>query len=196
MLYVRVDTNRRYLLAVTIGMGGIGLAATAIPFLKSMEPSEAAKAAGAPVEVDFSGLGPGKLMTVEFRGKPIWILHRSEQMLASLNNHDNLLADPGSANAQQPDYAKNPARAIRQPFFIVTGICTHLGCVPTFRPESSAPDLGAEWPGGFYCPCHGSKFDLAGRVFRNVPAPLNLEVPRYQFLSDARVRIGADVKGV
>jgi ubiquinol-cytochrome c reductase iron-sulfur subunit len=195
MQYVRVDPSRRYLLMATIGVGGMGLAATAIPFIESMEPSEAAKAAGAPVDVDVSGLAPGKLMTVEFRGKPVWILHRSEPMLASLNKHNTLLADPGSGSAQQPDYAKNPARAIRPPFFIVIGVCTHLGCVPTFRPEPGAPDLGADWPGGFYCPCHGSKFDLAGRVFRNVPAPLNLEVPRYEFLSDARVRIGADTKG-
>lgn len=195
MQYVRVDSNRRYLIMATIGMGGMGVVASAIPFLWSLEPSEAAKAAGAPVEVDFSGLAPGNLMTVEFRGKPVWILHRSEPMLASLNNHNVLLADPGSGRAQQPEYAKNSARAIRPPFFIVVGICTHLGCVPTFRPEPGAPDLGADWPGGFYCPCHGSKFDLAGRVFRNIPAPLNLEVPRYQFLSDTRVRIGADAKG-
>ncbi len=189
------DLNRRKaLLTATTVVGGIGVVAVAEPFLSSMQPSEAARAAGAPVEVDIGTLPPGKLTTVEWRGKPIWLLHRNDAMLASLTKHDNLLVDPGSAQPQQPQYAVNPGRSIRPPFFVVIGICTHLGCVPVFRPEAGAPDLGADWPGGFYCPCHGSKFDLAGRVFKNVPAPRNLEVPPYTYLSDTRLLIGADNK--
>jgi ubiquinol-cytochrome c reductase iron-sulfur subunit len=189
------DLNRRkILLTATTVAGGVGVVATAVPFLASMAPSEAAKAAGAPVEVDVSSIPPGKLTTVEWRGKPIWVLHRSDEMLAGLNKHDGLLADPASSQAQQPPYATNPARAIRPPLFVAIGICTHLGCVPVFRPEAGAPDLGADWPGGFYCPCHGSKFDLAGRVFKNVPAPRNLEVPEYTYLSDTRLLIGESRK--
>jgi ubiquinol-cytochrome c reductase iron-sulfur subunit len=161
-----------------------------------MEPSERAKAAGAPVEVDLSTIAPGRLQTVEFRGKPIWILHRTDQMLQQLGGHDALLADPQSARSVQPDYAKNPARAVKPPFFIATAICTHLGCIPTFRPEPAAPDIGPDWPGGFYCPCHGSKFDLAGRVVKNVPAPINLEIPPHTYLSDTRVLVGKDKDSV
>ncbi len=189
------DLNRRkFLLTATTVVGGAGVVATAVPFLSTMAPSEAAKAAGAPVEVDVSTIAPGKLTTVEWRGKPVWILHRTEAMIAGLGRHDALLADPASTANQQPPYAANPARAIRPPYFVAIGICTHLGCVPVFRPEPGAPDLGADWPGGFYCPCHGSKFDLAGRVFKNVPAPRNLEVPEYTFLSDARLLIGSGGK--
>lgn len=186
--------RRKFLLDATTVAGGVGVVATAVPFLSSMAPSEAAKAAGAPVEVDLNGVDPGKIVTVEWRGKPIWILHRSDAMLAGLPRHDNLLADPSSSAPQQPPYAANPARAIRPPFFVAIGICTHLGCVPVYRPEAGAADLGADWPGGFYCPCHGSKFDLAGRVFKNVPAPRNLEVPPYTYLSDSRLLVGDDKK--
>jgi ubiquinol-cytochrome c reductase iron-sulfur subunit len=156
-----------------------------------MGPSERAKAAGAPVDVDIGTLAPATLITAAWRGKPVWILHRSEQMLALLNRHDERLVDPRSEQAQQPAYARNATRSVRPRFLVVTGICTHLGCVPTYRPEVAAPDLGADWPGGFYCPCHGSRFDLAGRVFKNVPAPSNLEVPPHEYLGDTRVRIGA-----
>lgn len=186
------DPQRRQLLAATIGVGGVGLVATAIPFVQNMSPSEAAKAAGAPVEVELSQIGPGKLQTVEWRGKPVWIVHRTDAMLAALERNTRQLVDPRSMEAQQPPYASNPVRAVKPPFFIVTGICTHLGCVPVFRPEPAAADLGADWPGGFYCPCHGSKFDLAGRVFKNVPAPLNLEIPPHTYLSDTRLLIGDD----
>jgi ubiquinol-cytochrome c reductase iron-sulfur subunit len=184
------DPNRRALLIATGAATGIGVIATAIPFVESMEPSEAAKAAGAPVEVDIGNIEPGKLVSVAWRGKPVWVLHRSEEMLASLQKDTALLADPDSARSEQPKNAANPTRAIKPPFFVAIGICTHLGCVPVFRPEAGAADLGPGWPGGFYCPCHGSKYDLAGRVYKNVPAPLNLEVPEYQYLSDTKIRIG------
>jgi ubiquinol-cytochrome c reductase iron-sulfur subunit len=184
------DHHRRELLIATGTLGGIGVVAATIPFVESMAPSEAAKAAGAPVEADISTLEPGKLMSVEWRGKPVWILHRSEEMLATLNKHDALLADPQSEKSQQPKNATNPTRSIKPAFFVATGICTHLGCVPIFRPERGAADLGPQWPGGFYCPCHGSRFDLAGRVFKNVPAPLNLEVPAYTYLSDTKLQVG------
>jgi len=186
------DQTRRLLLAATTGVGGVGLVASAIPFMQSMAPSEAAKAAGAPVEVDLNRIAPGTLLTAEWRGKPIWIVHRTDAMLAALNTHIPLLADPQSGQAQQPPYAANPVRAIKPPYFVVTGICTHLGCVPVYRPEPGAADLGGDWPGGFYCPCHGSKFDLAGRVFKNVPAPRNLEIPPHTYLSDMRLLIGSD----
>lgn len=189
------DLQRRILVAATAGAGGIAAVTTAVPFVESFAPSEAAKAAGAPVETEISDLGPGKMKTVEWRGKPVWILHRNDAMLASLDRDKALLADPLSHQSQQPEYATNPARSARPPFFVAIGICTHLGCVPTFRPEPGAPDLGADWPGGFYCPCHGSKFDLAGRVFKNVPAPLNLVVPPYEFISDGKLRIGTDKNG-
>lgn len=185
-----IKRERRKWLIATSSMGGVGVVATCVPFVSSMQPSEAAKAAGAPVEADISQLEPGKLMTVEWRGKPIWILHRTEEMLANLGKHDNLLADPQSKQPQQPPYADNATRAIKPAYFVAIGICTHLGCVPLYRPEPNAPDLGAGWPGGFYCPCHGSKYDLAGRVYKNVPAPLNLEIPDYKYLSDTKIQIG------
>jgi ubiquinol-cytochrome c reductase iron-sulfur subunit len=186
------QNRRKLLLAATTGMGGFGLLASAIPFIRNLSPSEAAKAAGAPVEFDVGQLEPGALQTVEWRGKPVWILRRTEAMLSSLGGHDGQLADPKSTEPQQPSYAANPVRAIKPPIFIVTGICSHLGCVPVYRPEAGAPDLGSDWPGGFYCPCHGSKFDLAGRVFKNVPAPLNLEIPPHTYLSETRLLIGED----
>lgn len=184
------EERRKFLLAATTAAGGVAALGVAIPFVESMAPSEAAKAAGAPVEVDIGGIEPGRLITVEWRGKPVWVLHRSDAMLASLQGHDALLADPGSKQSEQPSYATNPTRSIRPPFLVLIGICTHLGCVPSFRPDAGAADLGAAWPGGFYCPCHGSRFDLAGRVFRNVPAPVNLVVPEYGYLSDTRLLIG------
>ncbi|MGZ3157473.1 MAG: ubiquinol-cytochrome c reductase iron-sulfur subunit [Burkholderiaceae bacterium] len=184
------NQHRRTLLIATGSLGGIGVVATMVPFVESMAPSEAAKAAGAPVEVDIGNLDPGKLMSVEWRGKPVWVLHRSEEMLDSLDKHNALLADPESSQPQQPTYATNPTHSIKPAIFVATGICTHLGCVPLFRPEIGAADLGPEWPGGFYCPCHGSKFDLAGRVFKNVPAPRNLEIPAHSYSSDTKLQIG------
>ncbi len=187
------DVHRRKLLAIaTAAMGGVGVVATVIPFVETMEPSEAAKAAGAPVEVDVGRIPPGTLQTVEWRGKPVWIVHRTEQMLASLSGHDQVLVDPLSQEPQQPPYAKNPQRSIKPQYLVVLGVCTHLGCTPNYRPEAAPPDLGPDWPGGFYCPCHGSKFDLAGRVIKNVPAPRNLEIPQHEYLSDTRVLIGKD----
>jgi ubiquinol-cytochrome c reductase iron-sulfur subunit len=186
--------RRKFLLTTTTSVGGIGLVAAVVPFLQSMAPSEAAKAAGAPVEVDLGKVGPGRLTTVEWRGKPVWILHRTQEMLATLGTHDNELADPRSEQPQQPPYAKNPFRSIKPEFLVLTGICTHLGCIPLFRPEPGATDIAPDWPGGFYCPCHGSRFDLAGRVFKNVPAPLNLEVPAHEYLTDIRLLVGEDKK--
>ncbi len=186
-----MDSRRKFLTVATTAVGGVGLAATAIPFIESMAPSERARAAGAPVEVDIGGIAPGTLLTVEWRGRPVWILHRTDEMLASLSSHDAMLADPASRTDQQPPYAANRWRAVKPPYLILVAICTHLGCIPSFRPQPASPDLGPDWPGGFYCPCHGSRFDLAGRVFRNVPAPRNLEVPPHSYLSDTRVVIGA-----
>lgn len=189
------DQRRRHVLGLaTAGLAGAGLLATAVPFIETFQPSEAAKAAGAPVKVDLGSIAPGQLRTVEFRGKPIWLVHRTPAMLALLAKDTNLLADPHSQKPQQPAYAATATRSIKPAFLVVTGICTHLGCVPTYRPEPGTADLGADWPGGFYCPCHGSRFDLAGRVFKNVPAPLNLEVPAHRYLDDSTVLVGADAK--
>ena len=189
------DHKRRHVLGLaTAGVAGAGLLAVAVPFIETFQPSEAAKAAGAPVKVDLGSIAPGQLRTVEFRGKPVWIVHRTPEMLALLAKDVNLLADPRSQRPQQPAYAATPTRAIKPPFLVVTGICTHLGCVPTYRPEPAAADLGPDWPGGFYCPCHGSRFDLAGRVFKNVPAPMNLEIPAHSYLDDSTVLVGADAK--
>jgi ubiquinol-cytochrome c reductase iron-sulfur subunit len=183
--------RRKFLLASTAGVGGVGLVATAVPFVASMAPSERARAAGAPAEVDVTRIAPGTLATVEWRGKPVWVLHRTPAMVASLGKHDALLADPESLEDQQPAYAKNAARSRRPDYLVVIAICTHLGCIPVFRPDADAPGLPPDWPGGFYCPCHGSAYDLAGRVFKNVPAPRNLEVPPHAFHGDQLV-IGED----
>jgi ubiquinol-cytochrome c reductase iron-sulfur subunit len=182
--------RRKMLLAATAGLGGVGLIGAAYPLLASLAPSERARAAGAPVDYDVSRLAPGSITTLEWRGRPVWVLHRSPAMLAALAGHDAELADPASSRSAQPPSCRNPARAVRPAFLVCTAICTHLGCIPSFRPEPGAPDLPAGWPGGFYCPCHGSRFDLAGRVFRNVPAPTNLEVPPYAWLGPSQLRIG------
>jgi ubiquinol-cytochrome c reductase iron-sulfur subunit len=184
------DAHRRRLLITTSAVGTVGLVTAAIPFVKSMSPSERAVSAGGPVEVDLSRIAPGTLATVEWRGRPVWVLHRTPEMLATLGKHDAELVDPRSEQDQQPFYATNLVRAVRPQWFVATGVCTHLGCTPAFRPEAAPPDLGPNWPGGFFCPCHGSRFDLAGRVFRNVPAPRNLEVPPYSFEGDARLVVG------
>ena len=189
-----VDNSRRRFLIATTGLGVVGAGAAAIPFVLSMNPSERAKAAGAPVEVDISKLEPGQKITVEWRGKPVWILRRTDDNLKDLVSLDDKLADPKSEVAQQPAYAANAnrARENRPDIAVIEGICTHLGCSPTFRPELAPADLGADWKGGFFCPCHGSRFDLAGRVYKGVPAPTNLVVPPHMYLSDSVILVGED----
>lgn len=187
------NPSRRALLMATAGAGGALLAAAAVPFVSSLTPSERAMAAGAPIEVDIDKLAPGDMMVVEWRGKPVWILRRTPEMLAALAKAEPGLADPGSGvEAQQPDYARNSHRSRRPEVFVAVGICTHLGCSPSSAFQAGNPALGADWPGGFLCPCHGSTFDFAGRVFKNKPAPTNLEVPPHTYLSDTRLLIGAD----
>jgi len=186
--------RRKFLVAATSVAGGIAGAAIATPFISSMMPSERAKAAGAPVEVDISKLEPGMLLMVEWRGRVVWILDRTPQMLETLNKLEPQLADPSSEKDQQPGYAKNGTRSIRPEILVVEGVCTHLGCSPVFRKDVAPEDLGPDWLGGFFCPCHGSKFDLAGRVYKNVPAPTNLSVPPHVYLSDNVLLIGAESK--
>jgi ubiquinol-cytochrome c reductase iron-sulfur subunit len=185
------DTGRRHLVITTTVICGTGLAATAVPFVASLSPSERARAQGAPDEFDVQALQSDELKTIEWRGKPVFILRCSLAMLASLTRHDDLLADPLSRRSEQPNFAMNPERSTKPEFLVLVGLCTHLGCIPSFRPNPEALDLGASWPGGFYCPCHGSKFDLAGRVFKNVPAPTNLTVPPHHFVSRSMLLIGA-----
>ena len=188
------NPSRRLLLIATAGAGGALAVGAAVPFVASLTPSERALAAGAPVEVDIDKLAPGDMMVVEWRGKPVWILHRTPEMLATLAKAEPGLADPASAEAsQQPDYARNPARAIQPEVFVAIGICTHLGCSPSNAPQGgNSPSLPADWPGGFFCPCHGSTFDGAGRVFKNKPAPTNLEIPPHRYAGDTRILIGGD----
>jgi ubiquinol-cytochrome c reductase iron-sulfur subunit len=187
------DPQRRFWLMTTAVAGGVATAVTAIPFVSSFAPSERAKAAGGPVEVDIADIPPGGVKTVEWRGKPVWVVRRTPEMMAALPGHDAELADPHSARSQQPDDAKNPERAVRPEVFVAVGICTHLGCSPTAVPKGTAnPSVPADWPGGFFCPCHGSTFDGAGRVYKNKPAPTNLEIPPHRYASDTRILIGDD----
>jgi ubiquinol-cytochrome c reductase iron-sulfur subunit len=188
-----VDPKRRQLLIATSVAGAAAGAAIAIPLLSSMAPSERAMSAGAPVEVDISRLAPGQMMTVEWRGKPVWIIHRTPEMLAALKAAEPFLADPQSARPQQPEYATNETRSRKPEIMVAIGICTHLGCSPKdkFKPGTEQ-GMAADWPGGFFCPCHGSQFDLAGRVFKNMPAPTNLEIPPHQYLAHSRLLIGDD----
>ena len=191
------DPARRNWVMATCGLGAVGGVATAVPFVASFTPSERAKAAGAPVEADISDLKPGERKIFEWRGKPVWILRRTPEQLESLKKDEPLLADPNSDRTQYPTpaYAKNQWRSIKPEYFVAVGICSHLGCSPSDKfvpgPQPSLPD---DWPGGFLCPCHGSTFDLAGRVFKNKPAPDNLEVPPHMYLSDSRLLIGDDKK--
>jgi ubiquinol-cytochrome c reductase iron-sulfur subunit len=199
MSEAKVDSGRRTWIAITCGAGAIGGAAVAVPFVSSFAPSERAKAAGAPVQADISGLRPGEKMTVEWRGKPVWIVRRTEEQLASLPKLDAQLADPFSKRNPSeltPEYARNVPRSIKPEVLVCVGICSHLGCSPTdkFTPGAQ-PSLPDDWQGGFFCPCHGSTFDMAGRVFKNKPAPDNLEVPRHMYLSDTLLLIGEDSKG-
>ena len=187
------DPQRRAWLGACGAAGGVALTATAVPFVSSFAPSERAKALGAAVEVDIADIPPGGMKTVEWRGKPVWIVRRTPAMLRALQGHDAGLADPDSAREQQPAYARNTTRSLREELFVAVGLCTHLGCSPTALAAGSAhPGLPDDWPGGFFCPCHGSTFDGAGRVFRNKPAPTNLEVPPHRYLSETRLLIGED----
>jgi len=191
-----VDKSRRNLMAITCGVGAVGGVTAAVPFVASFQPSERARAAGAPVEVDIGGLQPSQQLTVEWRGKPVWIVRRTPEQLAELPKLDPELADPNSLrhpNELTPEFARNTWRSRKPEYLVVVGICTHLGCSPIdkFTPGAQ-PSLPADWQGGFLCPCHGSTFDMAGRVFKNKPAPDNLEVPPYAFLSDTRLIIGVD----
>ncbi len=192
----KVDARKRkFLIAATSAIGGVAVAGVAVPLVMSMMPSARAKAAGAPVEVDISQVEPGMLLTVEWRGKPVWIVNRTPEMLDLLAKHEDQLTDPKSEMPQQPDYATNATRSIKPEYLVAVGICTHLGCSPTYRKEVGAADLGSDWPGGFFCPCHGSRFDLAARVYKGAPAPTNLVIPPHQYLSDAKLLIGVDAKG-
>ncbi|HEB95588.1 MAG TPA: ubiquinol-cytochrome c reductase iron-sulfur subunit [Sedimenticola thiotaurini] len=184
--------KRRFLTAATSVVGAVGAGYVIYPFLASWAPSEKAKAAGAPVEADISALEPGQLMRVKWRGKPVWIVNRTEKNIADLPSLDPKLVDPTSEVPQQPEYCKNPTRSIKPRYLVAIGICTHLGCSPTYRPDVAPADLGPEWVGGFFCPCHGSRFDLAARVFKGVPAPTNLVIPPHQYLSDNVLLIGED----
>ena len=189
----KMDCGRRRLLMATSAAGGAITVAAAVPFVASLTPSERAKAAGAPVEADISKLAPGEMMTVEWRGKPVWILHRTPEMLESLKKTDSLVSDPNSDKQMQPDYAKNEGRSIKPEILVVVGICTHLGCSPSSKfKEGAESGISNDWPGGFLCPCHGSTFDLAGRVYKSKPAPDNLEVPPHKYLTDATILIGDD----
>jgi len=188
-----VDTSkRRFLIAATTVVGTVGAVYTAVPFIASWMPSERAKAAGAPVEADISKLEEGQLIRVQWRGKPVWILKRNEEMLTALPSLDEQLRDPASVDPQQPEYAQNGTRSIKPEILIAVGICTHLGCSPSFVPEALPQPYDPDWKGGFFCPCHGSTFDLAGRVYKGVPAPLNLEVPPHAYISETLVLIGDD----
>ena len=192
-----VDENRRRLLLVaTSAAGGAIAAGVAVPFLASWFPSARALAAGAPVEFDISKMEPGQQVTVEWRGKPVWVLKRTQEMLDLLTKHDAVLSDPESKEDQQPDYIKGPMRSIKPEVLVAVGVCTHLGCSPTLKKEiGAASDMGADWPGGYYCPCHNSRFDLSARVFKGSPAPKNLVIPPHHYSTDTVVVIGEDKKG-
>src|SRR5512141_2322578 len=183
------ENKRRFLVGATGVVGGIGAVMVATPFVMALFPSERAKAAGAPVEVDIGKIEPGQQITVEWRGKVVWLVNRTAAMLATLPKLDPKLADPNSEAPQQPAYCRNQTRSIKPEMWVAVGICTHLGCSPTYRPEVAPADLGNDWLGGFFCPCHQSKFDLAGRVYKGVPAPTNLIVPPHKYLSDTRILI-------
>lgn len=187
------DAERRKMVLLTSAVAGVAALATAVPFVTSFAPSERARASGASVEADVSDLLPGGIKTVEWRGKPVWLMRRTPEMLAALSSLDKKLVDPASKEDQQPEYARNAYRAIKPEFLVAVGICTHLGCSPNAVPaESNNPAVGSDWQGGFFCPCHGSFFDLAGRVYKNVPAPLNLEIPPHKYLTDGKLLIGED----
>jgi len=184
--------KRRTLTAITSAVAGVGTVYVLVPFVKAWSPSAKAKAAGAPVEADISKLESGQMMRVKWRGKPVWIVDRPAEALKLMEENKGVLLDPESEMPQQPEYCKNATRSLKSQYLVAIGICTHLGCSPTYRPEVGPADLGAEWKGGFFCPCHGSKFDLAARVFSGVPAPKNLEIPPHKYLSDTVILVGED----
>lgn len=184
------EQRRRFLLTTTSVIGGVGALCALTPFVSSWMPSAKAQAAGAPVQVDLSKMEPGQQVTVPWRGKPVWIIRRTPDMLKHLDDDRALLRDPDSVVEQQPEYAQNKFRSIKAEYLVLVGICTHLGCSPKYKPNEK--ELGPDWPGGFFCPCHGSTFDLAGRVFKGVPAPINLEVPPYRYISDHVIVIGEE----
>lgn len=191
----KTDCGRRRLIVATAAVGGAGAVAALVPFVSSLLPSERAKAAGAPVEVDIGKLEPGQMMTVEWRGKPVWIINRTKDMLESLPKLDDAVADPKSDKPQQPTYCQNENRSLKPEVLVAVGICTHLGCSPSSKfKKGSEEGMASDWLGGFLCPCHGSTFDFSGRVFKNKPAPDNLEVPPHVYLSDTRILIGVDKK--
>ncbi|MDD2738150.1 MAG: ubiquinol-cytochrome c reductase iron-sulfur subunit [Methylomonas lenta] len=191
-----VDTSKRQFLTSALSVvGAVGAGYLAVPFLSQMQPSAKAMAAGAPVEVDLSKMEAGQLIRAAWRGKPVWVLNRTPEVISTLSTLDSQLADPLSNESVQPEYSKNSLRSIKPEIFVAVGLCTHLGCSPTFRPEIAPSDLGSDWKGGFFCPCHGSWFDLAGRVYRGVPAPTNLEVPPYRYITDTLIIIGEDTEG-
>lgn len=190
-----IDQKRRcFLRRATTAVGGIGLAAASVPFLASWMPDAVTQAESEPITVKIDALKPREQLTVPWRGMPIWIIKRDQSMLDTLSKMDAYLRDPLSEQDQQPDYCKNIHRSIKSEIYVAIGICTHLGCVPTYRPDLASVD--PNWLGGFYCPCHGSKYDLAGRVYKDVPAPLNLKIPRHMYLSDTEIKIGQDAEGV
>ncbi len=187
-----IDTGRRKMLTMSASVvGAVGAAVAIVPFVSTMSPSARALASGAPVEVDVSKLEPGQKIQIEWRRKPVWIVRRSDKMVSLLNSVESKVRDPNSDElSQQPEFARNQERSLKPDVIVLVGICTHLGCSPTFRPELAPEDLGPDWVGGFYCPCHGSSFDMAGRVYKNVPANKNLEVPPYKYLSDNVIVVG------
>ena len=191
----KIDNTRRNLIVATTAVAGAMGAGVAIPFAWSWWPSERAKAAGAPVTADISNLAPGELQVVEWRGKPVWIIRRTKEMLEAVKKADDKVTDPKSEVPLQPDYAKNEYRSIKPEVMVLVGICSHLGCSPQSKGAEAKAEMGADWAGGFLCPCHGSKFDLAGRVYKGAPAPVNMDVPPHMFLSDGTILIGEDKKG-
>lgn len=191
--------RRRFLTGAATAVGAVGVGFAAVPFLSSFQPSAKAQAAGAPVDVNIGKLSAGQMTTVAWRGKPVYVVHRTDRMLESLPEMDDRLRDPNSEVAtQQPEFAANPyrAREENERFLVIVGLCTHLGCAPTYRPEVAPDDLGDDWQGGFFCPCHGSKFDISGRVYKGVPAPTNLEVPQYVYVTEEIIRVGGTEEDV
>jgi ubiquinol-cytochrome c reductase iron-sulfur subunit len=190
-----IDQQRRcFLRRATTAVGGIGLAAASVPFFSYWLPSADTEAAAAPIKIDISSLQPRQQLTIPWRGMPIWVISRTPEMIETLTKLDSTIRDPLSEQDQQPDYCKNLNRSIKPQFLIAIGICTHLGCVPTYRPDLAS--VTPDWLGGFYCPCHGSKYDLSGRVYKDVPAPLNLKIPRHMYVSNTEIMIGEDEKGI
>ena len=197
MITKNIDQGRRrFLTTAATVVGGVGAVAAAVPFVSNMNPSAKTKAIGAPVEVDISKLEPGDRMIEKWQGKPVWILRRTGEMLKDISSLNDKVSDPTSDDSAQPDYAKNEFRARENEFLVVIGICTHLGCSPNFVMKEEGDSIAADWKGGFFCPCHGSRFDLAGRVFKGVPAPRNLVIPPYKFISPTRLLIGDDSEAV